>query len=97
TAMITVSLKDITGNPVTTGKSVTLSQGSGSSVIKVNGSVGSTATTDAGGQAVFTVTDSTDESVTYTATDTTDNVTVTQAPVVTFAAPVVTAANSSIS
>ena len=97
TSMITVSLKNVSGNPVTTGKSVTLSQGSGSSTIKVNGSVGSTATTDAGGQAVFTVTDSTDESVTYTATDTTDNVTLTQTPQVTFAAPVVTAANSSIS
>ena len=96
-AMITVSLKDITGNPVTSGKSVTLSQGSGSSVIKVNGSLSSTATTNAGGQAVFTVTDSTHENVTYTATDTTDNVTMTQTPEVTFAAPVVTAANSSVS
>ena len=37
TSTITVSLKDTNGNPVTTGKSVTLSQGSGHSTIEVNG------------------------------------------------------------
>ena len=48
------------------------------------------------GQAVFTVTDTTAEPVTYTATDTSDSLAVTQTAAVTFAAPVVTPANSSI-
>jgi hypothetical protein len=96
TATITVTLKDTNGNPVTTGKSVTLSQGSGHSTIEVGGTAGSTATTNSDGQAVFTVTDTTAEPVTYTATDTTDTVTVTQTAAVTFAAPVATPANSSI-
>ena len=84
---ITVSLKDTNDNPVTSGKSVTLSAGSGSSTIAVNGTAGSTETTDGEGQAVFTVTDDTPESVTYTATDTTDGVAVTQTPTVIFARP----------
>ena len=96
TSRITVTLKDTNGNPVTTGKSVTLAQGAGHSTIEFNGTVGSTATTDTSGQAVFTVSDTTAEPVTYTATDTTDTVTVTQTAAVTFAAPVATSANSSI-
>ena len=96
-ATLTVSLKDTNGNPVTSGKSVTLSQGSGSSTIAVSGTAGSTATTDAGGQAQFTVTDHNAETVTYTATDTTDSVAVTQTAAVTFAAPVTSASNSAIS
>ncbi|MGO8862365.1 MAG: beta strand repeat-containing protein [Acidimicrobiales bacterium] len=96
TSRITVSLKDTNGNPVTTGKSVTLSQGSGHSTIEVNGTAGSTATTDAGGQAIFTVSDSTAEDVSYTATDTSDSVTVTQTTTVAFAAPLATASNSSV-
>ncbi len=96
---ITVTLKDTNGNLVTTPKSVTLAQGSGHSTIEVNGTAGSTATTNGSGQAVFTVSDSTAEPVTYTATDTTDSpqVTVTQTATVTFAARVATPANSSIS
>jgi len=94
---ITVALKDDNGNPVTTTKSVTLSQGSGHSTIKFNGSPGSTATTDSGGQAVFTVSDTTAETVTYTATDTTDsNLVVNQTAAVTFAPPVATPSNSTI-
>ena len=94
---ITVTLKDTTNHPVTGGKSVTLSQGSGHSSIDVNGSSGSTATTDGSGQAVFTVSDTTAEPVTYTATDTTDSdLVVTQTAAVTFAAPVASSANSSI-
>ena len=68
-----MTLKDTNNHPVTSGKSVTLSAGSGHSTIEVNGSAGSTATTDGNGQAVFTVSDTTAESVTYTATDTTDS------------------------
>ena len=97
TSQVTVSLKDTNGNPVTTPKSVTLSQGSANSTIEVNGAAGSTATTDSGGQAVFTVSDTTAESVTYTATDTTDsNLVVTQTATVDFAAPVATPGNSSM-
>jgi hypothetical protein len=96
-ARITVTLKDTANNPVTSGKSVTLSQGSGHSTIEVNGTPGATATTDGSGQAVFTVSDTTVEPVTYTATDTTDSVTVTQTAGVTFAAPTASATNSSIS
>ena len=96
-AQITVTLKDTAGNPVTGGKSVTLSQGSGHSTIQVNGTPGSIATTDGSGQAVFTVSDTTAEPVTYTATDTTDTVVVTQTAQVTFAAPVASPSNSSIS
>ena len=78
-------------------KTVTLSQGSGHSTIEVNGSTTSTATTDAGGRAVFTVSDTTAETVTYTATDTTDsNLVVTQTAAVTFAPPVATPSNSTI-
>jgi hypothetical protein len=96
-AQITVTLKDTADDPVTSGKSVTLSQGSGHSTIEVDGSPGSTATTDETGQAVFTVSDTTAETVTYTATDTSDTVTVTQAPQVVFLAPEASASNSSIS
>jgi hypothetical protein len=90
---ITVTLKDTNKNPVTSGKSVTLSAGSGHSTI----SPGPTQTTNGQGQAVFTVTDDTAESVTYTATDTTDSdLVVTQTAAVTFSAPAASVANSSI-
>ena len=97
-ARITVTLKDAADNHVTTGKSVTLSQGSGHSTIEINGTPGVTSTTDSTtGQAVFTVSDTTAEPVTYTATDTTDSVTVTQTAAVSFTAPTASATNSSIS
>ena len=97
TATVTVTLKDTNGNPVTAGKSVTLSQGTGHSTIAVNGSTGSTTTSNGSGQAIFTVSDNDAESVTYTATDTTDDVTVSQTPSVTFSAPTASPPNSSIS
>ncbi len=97
TAQITVTLKDTTNHPVTGGKSVTLSQGSGHSTIEVNGTAGSTATTDGNGQAVFVVSDTTAETVTYTLTDTTDTVTVAQTAQIVFVAPLGSASNSSIS
>jgi MSHA biogenesis protein MshQ len=82
---ITVTLKDGAGTPVP-GKTVSLSTGTGSSVI--------TAVSNSGGVATFTVTDTIAEGpITYTATDTTDSITVTQTAAVTFApitAPTVT-------
>ena len=96
---VTVTLLDGNGVPVTGGKQVTLTQGSGQSTIKVAGVTTNTATTDAtSGVASFTVTDTSTEPVTYTATDSTDGVTLTpKSPaMVTFAAPVVTAGNSSV-
>ena len=66
TSTITVTVKDTLGNPVV-GKTITLTQGAGASVIiTVSGS------TDGNGVATFTVTDTTVQTVTYTATDTTD-------------------------
>ncbi len=80
TSTITVTLKDGASLPVS-GKTVTLTAGSGSSTITtVSG------TTNASGQATFTVKDSTIEAVTYTATDTTDSITVTPTAAVTFIA-----------
>ena len=97
TSRVTVSLEDTNGHPVTSPKSVMLSQGSGHSTIDVNGTAGSTATTDSGGQAVFSVSDTTAESVTYTATDTTDSgLVVSATATVNFAQAVVTPTNSSI-
>ena len=97
TSQVTVSLLDTNGHPVTTPKSVTLSQGPGQSTIDVNGTAGSTATTDSGGHAVFTVSDTNAESVTYTATDTTDSALVlSPTAMVTFAQPVATPTNSSM-
>ena len=89
-SIITVTLNDTStggGNPVG-GKVVTLTAGSGASVISVGGVVGNTATTNAYGQAIFTVTDATAQAVVYTAKDTTDspNITVRQTATVTFVA-----------
>ncbi len=97
TSKITVTLKDTNGAAVTTGKQVSLSQGSGHSTIDVQGVPSTTATTDASGQAVFSVTDTTAEPVTYTVTDTSDsNLQLSTQPTITFATPTVTPANSSI-
>ena len=91
TSTITVTLKDTNGN-VVSGKTVTLAQGSGSSTITaVSG------TTNASGQATFTVKSTKAEAVTYTATDTTDSVTVTPTATVTFTAGTPTAGNSTVS
>ena len=95
---ITVVVNDTNGNPITTGQQVTLSAGSGHSVISVGSTVTSSATTDATGTAVFTVSDATSENVTYTATDTSGgSLPLASQPTVTFAAPVVTPANSTVS
>ncbi|WP_322907877.1 Ig-like domain-containing protein [Paenibacillus sp. SGZ-1009] len=88
---ITVTLTDDNGNPFS-GKHVTLSQGSGSSLITPL----SGATTDASGQAVFTVTSTKAEAVTYTATDTTDNILLTNTGTVTFNAGTMNALLSSV-
>lgn len=85
TSTITVTLKDGVGNPVP-GKTVSLSAGTGSSVIA--------AVSNAGGVATFTVKDTIAEGpITYTAFDTTDSIVVTQTAAVTFTrmvAPTVT-------
>ncbi len=78
TSTITVTLKDGAGNPVS-GKTVTLSAGSGSSTISP-----ASGPSNASGVVTFTVKDSVVESVTYTATDTTDGVTITQTATVAF-------------
>jgi len=75
---LTVTLKDAYGNPIN-GHAVSLTQGSGSSVIAAVYD-----TTDADGRAVFTVTNARAETVTYTAGDTTDNVTIDQTAQVNF-------------
>jgi len=80
TSTVTVTLKDCGNNPVS-GKAVSLSAGSGSSTITtVSG------TTNASGQATFTVKDLVAETVTYTATDTTDSIIIAQTATVTFTA-----------
>ena len=94
---ITVVVNDTNGNPITTGQQVTLTAGSGHSVISVGSTVTATATTDATGTAVFTVADTTAEQVTYTATDTSGgSLPLSARPTVSFVAPVVTPANSSV-
>jgi hypothetical protein len=90
TATVTVTLTATGPQPVS-GKTVTLSQGSGHSVIGAASGV-----SDANGRVTFAVSDSTAEAVTYTATDTTDSVTVTQTATVTFAAPTVSAGSSTV-
>ncbi len=93
TATVTVALEDRNG-AVVPGKSVSLAQGTGHSVITTSPSV-----TNASGVASFVVTDTTAELVTYTATDTTDAVTLNgtgQTPTVTFTSPKATVANSTV-
>ncbi|TAK03256.1 VWA domain-containing protein [Patescibacteria group bacterium] len=78
---ITVTLKNTAGAPVS-GKTITLSQGGGSSTI-----IPASSTTNASGVAAFTVRNATAQSVTYAARDATDSVTLTQTPTVTFTPP----------
>ncbi|MDR3645017.1 MAG: invasin domain 3-containing protein, partial [Clostridia bacterium] len=90
TSTITVTLNDSGGSPVT-GKTVALSQNGGHSTITtVSG------TTNASGQATFTVKSTKAETVTYTATDQTDNVTVSQTAQVQFVAGSVSSAQSTV-
>lgn len=82
TSTIRVTLKFTNGSPAM-GKTVTLSQGSGRSIITpVNNGF-----TDSSGIATFTVTDIHAETVTYTARDTTDQETLTPTVTVTFLPP----------
>jgi hypothetical protein len=81
TSTITVTLKDTAGNPVS-GKTVTLTAGSGSSIISA-----ASGPSNASGVVTFTVTDSVGEAVVYTARDTTDTITITQTAMVTYLAP----------
>lgn len=78
TATITVTLRSFCGTPVS-GKTITLGQGVGSSIISP-----ASAVTNASGVATFTVRNSTPQMVTYTATDVTDSVVITQTAAVTF-------------
>jgi hypothetical protein len=81
TSTNTVTHLDSSGNPVS-GQTVTLGQGTGTSVI----SGGSTGVTNALGVVTFTVTNTTSQVVTYTATDITQGgLAVTQTSTVTFA------------
>ena len=91
TSTITVTLLDAGSNPVS-GKTVTLSQGAGSSTISPP-----SATSNASGVATFTVKDTKAEVVTYTATDTTDTITITATATVTFTAGAVNAGKSTVS
>ena len=94
---VTVTLEGSNGVPVPGGKQVTLDQGSGQSTIMVGGVATDSTTSDpTTGVASFTVTDTNAQAVTYTAADTTDGVTLSASVTVTFAKPVVTPANSTI-
>ncbi len=72
-ATITVYLENSLDQPAS-GKTVSISDGAGSAVITPAGTTtpGTTAVTNSAGNAVFTATDTTAESVDFTATDTTD-------------------------
>ena len=91
TSTITVTLLDSGNNPVS-GKTVTLSQGTGSSTISA-----ASGPSNASGVVTFTVKDTKAEAVTYTATDSTDSIAITQKPVVTFTAGAVNATKSTVS
>ena len=90
TSTITVTLLDANNNPVS-GKTVTLSQGTGSSTISA-----ASGASNASGVVTFTVKDTKAESVTYTATDSTDSTTITQTASVTFTAGTVNATKSTV-
>ncbi len=78
---VKVTLQDHFGNPVS-GKTVSLDQGSGHSVISPP-----TAVSSMSGVAVFTVTDTSNENVVYAATDVNDGLIITQTAPVTFGTP----------
>jgi len=90
TSTITVTLLDVNNNPVS-GKTVTLSQGTGSSTISA-----ASGASNAGGVVTFTVKDTKAEIVSYTATDSADSTTITQTASVTFAAGTVNATKSTV-
>src|SRR5207249_3220858 len=78
TSTITVTLKDVSDNPVS-GKTVTLAQGTGSSTITT-----ASGASNASGMVTFTAKDTKAEAITYTATDTKDSITITPPATVTF-------------
>ena len=81
-ATVTVTLTDHFGNGVS-GKTIRLTQGTGSSVISP-----ATAVTGSGGTATFTVTDTTNEYVTYSAIDIDDGgLLISQTATATFGTP----------
>jgi hypothetical protein len=91
TSTVTVTLKDEGGAPVA-GKTVSLAQGGGKSVISAaSGESGAT------GVVTFTVKNSTAETVTYTATDTTDNVVLDQTRDIVFGAGAPSASKTTVS
>jgi hypothetical protein len=77
-ATVTVTLKDAYGNAIS-GKTVSLSQGAGSSVITAVNAV-----TDAKGEAAFTVRSAKIETVTYSAKNETDDISITDTAAVEF-------------
>lgn len=85
---LTVAIKDENGNSIP-GHNISLAQGAGRSIISP-----ASATTNADGKAVFTVTSKRAGAVTYTATDTTAGMTAAETATVTFtakpASPVIT-------
>jgi hypothetical protein len=92
TSIITVTIKDGAATPLPiSNQTVTLTQGSGSSVIAPT-----SATTNSSGVATFTVTDTHAQTVTYTATDTTENITVATTPTVAFVAGLASASTSTV-
>ncbi|MGD0882137.1 MAG: Ig-like domain-containing protein [Acidimicrobiales bacterium] len=91
-AYVTVTLDSQDGVGVA-GKSVTL-DATGSATVTTQGA--GTDVTDAEGQAMFDVRDSTAETVTVSATDSTDSIPVVQTAQVTFAAPTANLPSSSI-
>ncbi len=94
TATVTVTLEDAAGDALV-GRSVSLSQGGGHSVVTPSES-----STDGSGVATFAVTDTTAEAVTYTAVDTTDRVVLNDAgetPTITFTPPPASPSTSSVS
>lgn len=92
-ATITVTLNDTNSSPVQ-GKTVTLTGSSGGSKV-VPPSSGSNVT-NSDGQATFSVTDATPETVSYSAADSTDSVSISQPASVTFAPETVNQAVSSV-
>jgi predicted aconitase with swiveling domain len=101
TDLVNISVTLLASGPVpVTGKTVALtpvitgSSSAGSSVIKPT-STGSNVT-NSSGEADFTVTDPTAESITYTAKDTTDSITLAATVAVTFTTPTVSVGNSKV-
>ena len=93
---ITITLKDVYGNPVS-GKTVTLAQalsGGGTS----HASIGAASELSSGsGVVTFNVSDTTVESVKFTATDSSDSTAITQTATVAFTAGAVSVGNSTVS